>query len=465
MTPTTRSPFSRWTVLSGLAVVYYATAALGLQFAFVHPSATPVWAPTGIALAALLTWGRRVWPAIFVAAFAVNLATEGNVWTSTGIAVGNTLECVLGAYMLRRFARGARTFDDARDVFVFVTLASAPATMLSATLGVGSLAVGGFAPWTDVANIWLIWWLGDFAGAVVVTPLLLTWTRHPDTRWPEHRKLEAIGLALTLLVLGQLVFGGVVPSLGSLVPLEFLSVPVLVWAGVRFTPREAATATLALSAIALRGTLAGLGPFAYAATGESLLLAQSFMVISAATTLVLAAVVAERRKAAAQLLHLSESDGLTGLANYRRLHEVIASEIQRSGRTERPFALLLMDLDDFKSINDRFGHVTGNRALIRVAEALRATCRAVDTPGRFGGDEFAMILPETDASEARAIARRLHDRLSATQEAPALSLSVGIAEYPRDGGSGQALLERADRDLYEVKRDPRTAKGAALVAP
>jgi diguanylate cyclase (GGDEF)-like protein len=436
----------------------------GLQLAYVHPSATPVWAPTGIALAALLTWGRRVWPAIFVAAFAVNLTTEGNVWTSAGIAVGNTLEGVLGAYMLRRFARAARTFDDARDVFVFVTLASGPATMLSATIGVGSLAVGGFVPWADVANVWLTWWLGDFAGAVVVAPLLLTWTRDPDQRWPEHRKLEATGLALTLLVLGQLVFGGVVPSIGSLVPLEFLSVPVLVWAGVRFTPREAATATLALSAIALRGTLAGLGPFAYAAPGESLLLAQSFMVISAATTLVLAAVVAERRKAAAELLQLSESDGLTGLANYRRLHEVIASEIQRSGRTERRFALLLMDLDDFKSINDRFGHVVGNRALIRVANALRATCRAVDTPGRFGGDEFVMILPETDASEARVIAKRLRDRLSATREVPALSLSIGTAEYPRDGGSGQSLLEHADRVLYEMKRDRRGAKRAELVS-
>jgi diguanylate cyclase (GGDEF)-like protein len=314
-----------------------------------------------------------------------------------------------------------------------------------------------------VVSVWLTWWLGDFAGAVVVAPLLLTWTRDRDQRWPERRKLEAMGLAVTLLVLGQLVFGGVVPSVGSLLPLEFLSVPVLVWAGVRFTPREAATATLVLSAIALRGTLAGLGPFAYAAPGESLLLVQAFMVMSAATTLVLAAVVAERRKAAAELLRLSESDGLTGLANYRRLHEVIASEIQRVGRTGRPFALLLMDLDDFKSINDRFGHVVGNRALIRVAEALRSSCRAIDTPGRFGGDEFAMILPETEASEARVIAERLRERLSASDEVPALSLSIGIAEYPRDGHSGQALLERADRSLYEMKRDPRGSTRAELI--
>jgi len=465
MTPNIRSVPNRWTILLGLAVAYYGAAALGLQFAYLHPSATPVWAPTGIALAALLTWGRWVWPGIFVAAFAVNLTTEGNVWTSAGIALGNTLEGIVGAYLLRRFARGTETFDDARDVFVFVTLASGPATMLAATLGVGSLAVGGFAPWADVANIWLTWWLGDFAGAIVVAPLLLTWTLDRQIRWPEDRKLEAVGLAITLLVVGQLVFGGVVPSFGALVPLEFLSVPVLLWAGVRFTPREAATATLALSAIALRGTLVGLGPFAYVAPSESLLLVQSFMVFSAATTLVLAAVVAERRKAAEQLQYLSERDGLTGLANYRRLHEVIGSEIERVGRTERPFALLLMDLDDFKSINDRLGHVTGNRALVRVAEAMSASCRAVDTPGRFGGDEFAMILPETDATEALAVAGRIRDRLSASGEMPALSLSIGIAEYPRDGATSEALLDRADRDLYRMKREPQSTKSAALSAP
>jgi diguanylate cyclase (GGDEF)-like protein len=464
MTPNIRSVPGRWTILVGLALAYYGSAALGLRVAYLHPSATPVWAPTGIALAALLTWGRWVWPAIFVAAFAVNLTTEGNVWTSAGIALGNTLEGVVGAYLLRHFARGTETFDDARDVFVFVTVASGPATMLSATLGVGSLAVGGFAPWADVGNIWLTWWLGDFAGAIVVAPLLLTWLRGPRIGWPEDRRMEAVGLAVTLVVVGQLVFGGVVPSFGALLPLEFLAVPVLLWAGVRFTPREAATATLALSAIALRGTLFGLGPFGYVAPSESLLLVQAFMVFSAATTLVLAAVVAERRKAADQLQHLSESDGLTGLANYRRLHEVIRSEIERVGRTERPFALLLMDLDDFKSINDRLGHVTGNRALVRVAEAMTSSCRAVDTPGRFGGDEFAMILPETDATAALAVAGRIRHRLSDSGEMPALSLSIGIAEYPRDGATSEALLDRADRDLYRMKRGPRSTESAAILA-
>jgi diguanylate cyclase (GGDEF)-like protein len=445
----------KYALLAGLAVAYFVAAWLGLRLASVHPSATPVWAPTGIALAALLTWGRSVWPAIFAAAFAVNLATEGNVASSLGIALGNTLEGVLGAHLLQRFAKRPRRFDDARDVFVFISLVGCVSTPLSATMGVGSLVVTGFAPWNGALSIWMTWWLGDFAGAMIVAPVFLTWARDPSMLWPQERKLEAVALLAMLLVMGQLVFGGLSPGLGAVLPLEFLVVPVLLWAGVRFTPREAATATLLISAMSVRGTLAGLGPFAYTTQGASLILVQSFMVVSAASTLMLAAVVAERRNAALELQRLSESDGLTGLANYRRLYEVIALEIHRYGRTERAFALLLMDLDELKKINDRYGHVVGNRVLVRVADAMRATCRAVDTPSRFGGDEFAVVLPETDFAEAWAVADRVQERLVTSTEEPRVSLSFGVAAYPRDGKTPEALLEHADRALYAMKHYPR----------
>jgi diguanylate cyclase (GGDEF)-like protein len=456
-------PRHRFAVLLGLAVVYYVTAWLGLRVAYVHPSATPVWAPTGIALAALLTWGRSVWPAIFVGAFAVNLSTEGNVATAAGIALGNTLEGLIGAHMLHRLAKRPRMFADARDVFYFVVFAGGLATSVSATLGFLSLLVTGYAAWSDVGLIWLTWWLGDFAGAVIVAPLLLTWARDPSILWPEERKVEAVVLLAALVVMGQLVFGGVLTRMGALLPLEFLVVPVLLWAGVRFTPREAATATFLIAAIALRGTFAGLGPFAHTGPDGALILVQSFMVVSAASTLMLAAVVAERRNATLELQRLSESDGLTGLANYRGLHEMMTLEIHRYGRTNRSFALLLLDLDELKKINDNYGHVTGNRALVRVAEAMRAACRAVDTPGRFGGDEFALILPETDVEEAWAVADRIRERLAATTEEPKVSLSCGVASYPRDGDSPGALIEHADRALYAMKREPRKGPRARPV--
>jgi diguanylate cyclase (GGDEF)-like protein len=448
----TRAGAEHLTVLVGLTVVYYVAATLGLRLASVHPSATPVWAPSGIALAAALVWGGRVWPAIFAGAFLVNLATAGNVVTSAGIAVGNTLEGVLGAYLVRRLAPAAPAFDHTRDVFIFAVVACGSSTMVSATLGVGTLAVAGYAPWHDVGMIWLTWWLGDASGALIVAPALLLWARDRTMPWSRERRIETAALVGGLVTMGQLVFGGVLPSLGSELPLEFLSVPPLLWAAMRFTPREAATATLVLSVIAVRGTLLGLGPFARVGPNDSLLLVQSFMVVSAATTLILAAVASERRRDAAELQRLSDSDGLTGLANYRHFHEALAREVNRFGRTGSPFALLLMDLNGLKSINDRLGHVTGNRALCRVAEAMLESCRVVDLAARFGGDEFAMVLPETNRGEAWAVGARIQRRLAESDEAPPLGLSFGVAEYPHDGETTEALTEQADRVLYAMKR-------------
>ena len=456
----TKAGAKHLSVLVGLAVVYFVAGALGLRLAYLHPSATPVWPPTGIALAALLVWGSRVWPAIFTAAFFLNLATAGTIATSAGIALGNTLEGMLGAYLVRRLAGGRHAFERAKDAVAFAVLAGGLSTAVSATLGVTSLALGGLAPWAEFGAIWLTWWLGDSGGALVVAPVLLLWANHPSLRSRMRRWPERVALLAAVIAMGQLVFGGVFPGTGSELPLEFLCVPVLLWAAMRFPPREAATAILLMSAIAVRGTLLGLGPFSRAGPNESLLLVQSFIVVAAATTLILVAVVAERRRGAEQLQLLSESDGLTGLANFRRLQAVLEREIDRCGRTGRPFAVLLMDLDGLKAINDRHGHLVGNRALCRVADALRAGCRVVDTAARFGGDEFAVALPETDGAEARAVAERVQETLARDGEEPRLTLSFGLAEYPHDGSTPEALLGCADRALYEMKRGGgETAQG------
>src|SRR2546426_12580145 len=284
-------------VILGLAAVYVLAGKLGLLLAFVHASATAVWPPTGIALAAFLLLGYRVWPGIFLGAFLVNLTTAGSVVTTIGIATGNTLEGLAGAYLVNRFAYGVHAFDRPQDVFKFAVLAGLASTTVSPFFGVTSLPLGGYADWAEYGRIWLTWWLGDAGGALIVAPVLLLWGLDTSVRWTLPQVKE-VGLLLVVLVLvGLAVFGGVLPITIETYPLAFLCIPILVWTAFRFGPRETATVTLLLSWIAIWGTLSGFGPFARETQNESLLLLQAFMGITAIMALALAAGATEQRRA------------------------------------------------------------------------------------------------------------------------------------------------------------------------
>lgn len=435
-----------------LAVVYFGTAKLGLRFAFVNPSATPLWAPTGITLAAFLIFGVRIWPGAFLGAFFANLTTAGTVLTSITIATGNTLEGVVGCYLINRFARGSQAFERAQDIFKFAFFAGVVSTAISATIGVTSLSSAGFANWKEFGPIWRTWWFGDGVGAVVVTPLVLLWKENPRLNWTRRQIVELASLFLGLFFTASIVFGGRFHAEVKNYPLEYLSIPFLIWAAFRFGRRKAATATCVLAGIAIWGTMQGFGPFARETLNTSLLLVQSFVGIVAVTSLVLAAEVTERKRADERIQQLVATDPLTGLANYRGLIEAIELEIKRYGRSERPFAILFFDLDELKKVNDTYGHMVGSRALCRVAEVLRVHCRQVDTPARFGGDEFAVVLPETTSAQAQQIAARIRDLIASDGEGPPISASVGSAVFPDDGESIDKLLSAADRALYGMKR-------------
>jgi len=161
--------------------------------------------------------------------------------------------------------------------------------------------------------------------------------------------------------------------------------------------------------------------------------------------------VTEQRTLEDQLRHQALSDSLTGLGNHRRLFEVLHAEICRTKRTGREFSLLLLDLDGLKWINDRFGHQVGSRALCRLAEIVRDCCRSVDTAARHGGDEFALLLPETGPAAAALVGQRICDLLAKDLEEPPLSVSVGVAGYPSDAETIGTLLYAADRALYAMK--------------
>jgi PAS domain S-box-containing protein len=296
--------FRRFRTAAGiliLAAVYFAFGKLGLSLAIVNASASAVWPPSGIALAALILWRRNLWPGVFIGAFLVNITTQGSILMTLGIATGNTLEAVVGAWLIGRYASGRKVLEEARTIFKFVGLA-APSTAISATFGTTSLCLGIPATWSQYGPIWLTWWLGDFVSDLVVAPLLIIWVATPLRR-PQSQQplLECAFLAVALAVVSYVVFGG-----GGLADinsrsLEYLTIPPLLWAAFRFGRHGAITSAFILSGVAVFQTVSGHGPFVTDNPNQSLLLLQAFMGTITLTAVVLASVVSERKAAERRL--------------------------------------------------------------------------------------------------------------------------------------------------------------------
>lgn len=441
---------------AGVAAVCFAAALVNLQPPHTSADLVAVSPSLGVALAALLIFGYEVWPGILLGIFLAGLLRPGFSGAgAAGVATGISLAALAAGHLAKRFAHGKEAFERARDVFKFAPLAGLAAGAVSATIGLTTLTATGLGGWQGYVANWTAWCLCEAAAVLVITPVFLLWWENPEVKWTREQALEMALLFLGLFAAAFAIFDGALPVEFNHYGLEFLCVPFLLWAAFRFGRRETATALFVLAALAAGGLVLGSGPFAWPTGNASLLSFALFTGITAVAVLALAGEISEHRRTQEQLHNLAISDPLTGLANYRQMVEALESEIKRFGRTERPFVLLLLDLDGLKKINDAHGHLTGSRALCRLADMLRLYSREMDTAARYGGDEFVLILPETDAEGARLVAQRITKRLAEDGEEPKLSVSIGTAVCPDDGETIHAILNAADHDLYREKGVPR----------
>jgi len=403
--------------VTAFTLVYVAGAQLGL---WLVPGAqnqvTPVWPPAGIALGVILVFGFRFWPGISIGALAITAFSGLSVKTALGIAVGNTLEAMLAAYLLHRVGAFHRALDRLWDVLAFVAMTSVCAAIVGATIGVASLWWGQVVDRSTAFPTWWTWWLGDGMGMLLVTPLLLTWSRKWRDDWSLDQVMEAAGLLTLLIVLSMLVFGGwVLPPLSY--PPEYLFFPFVAWAALRLGPRGSALTAFAATAITIWDWGNGFGPAAARDDLESLLELLSFLGVLSVTGMTLAAVTSEHRGAEMLLRRRT-----TELAE---LNLALSSEIVQRKRAERlargqteALAKSLVFLATKPDLEKFWGH-----ALKAMVEEMEGT----------GG---ALWFPDYDARGLRLHLECVDGRILAAAESahPAARTSLSFEESPMSLG-------------------------------
>ena len=286
-----------------LCILYVATAKFGLSLDAVHGFAAAVWPPTGIALGALVLGGYRLWPGIALGAFLVNVSAGAPLLVAGGMALGNVLEAVVGTVLLTRVVRFSPSLNRLQDVMGLIVLAAGLSTVISATIGVTSGWLGGIIPAATAWQTWRTWWLGDALGDLIVAPLLFVWSGRGRLSLSPRRVAEAMAVLVCVSALSLAVFGPLLVP--PLVDFPYILFPALIWAAVRLGPQGGVTAIGLVSAIAIWGTIQGVGHVAGPTLHANLLSLQAFMSIVAVTILILSAMTVEHQEAEATRAQLA----------------------------------------------------------------------------------------------------------------------------------------------------------------
>jgi signal transduction histidine kinase len=377
--------------LASLALVYHLAARLGLKMAYVQINTSPVWPPTGIALAALLLFGYNLWPGISLGVLVGSLLTGAPVGVAVGMALGNTLEALVGAYCLKHFIGFHNAMDRIQDV-VGLALCSIFSTALGASIGSMTLLFTGGIAWQAIGNIWITWWIGDLLGALVVAPVLLVWATaasYPATRRMvgEGAVVLALLATVTWYVFGSQAYAGVLHQ-----AMIYVIFPFMIWTALRLGQRGAATAVFLISGIAIWATSQGMGPFSLESKNDSLVLLQTFMGVVSLTSLILAAAATERRKAA-DALHQRVED----LATLNEQNAWLFEEVRQGNQQLHALSQRLMKAQE--------------------EERLHLSRELHDESGQLvAALTMQMGLLERDASQPEALNRHIAELKRATHE-------------------------------------------------
>jgi len=450
-----------------VAILYIIAARIGQIYAISPGNVTPIWIPSGLMIALSLYLGPRIWPGIFIGAF------SGNAWAyfsfeslsvslsaiGAGLfnGIGDVISTLGVARIIFYFAKTDYPVTSIRELAWYIYWGVVCGSLVSAIFGVSGLMIFGFTTVQDMGALLLTWFVGDAVGALIFGPLLLSWL-HPLKQFYRLFYPVLIGLVIYSAAITAIIF-----ELFVLTKLQIffaaLFLPVLLILMINYSQRTVFTIQASVSAIAIYATAEGLGPFSSGTGQGELIYLQIFIAIFSLIIYAIAIITCEKQqseveltKQKAELEKLYRQDALTGIWNRYRIKEFMEHELALFERNQRPFGVILIDIDNFKSINDDYGHLTGDRILVQVSELISKHIRQIDLFGRWGGEEFVIIVSETDKPSIMTLAEKLrtgieHHEFDIKRKVT-ISLGVSLA---RPGDSELKLLDRVDEGLYQSK--------------
>lgn len=435
-----------------VALAYLAAANLSIGLAIPPGYASPVWPPSGIALAAVLLLGTRVWPALWLGAAIANIAVEASFLTATFIATGNTLEAIAACALIRRHAVDPGRFERIEQVFKFIIFCALAAS-IAASSAMLPLAIGHSLSWAAGLRNWWTWWQGDMTGMIICVPLLLSLARGAADEWPIGKKLEAGLFALALLATAAAITAGKGTHFAPFA-LTFVALPFIIWAAIRFGQREVTAVIAVVSAVAVSYVLDRSDLFPTLRLNELLLMFLAFIGIVVTTGLVLVAALTESRRALEDLTH---HDPVTGLPNLALFRDRLAQVLKVAEKSGAKVAVAVMGIDRFKAVNDALGWQAGDEVLSQIARHLSRDVGKGGIVARLNGVQFAIA--GYGIEDERAAARVIEKRLARWFGSPfvvgqgelRLTARMGLAFSPEDGVEPDTLLLNAEAALKKAK--------------
>ncbi len=450
-----------------VAIGYIAFARVGQVFAIMPANITPVWIPSGLFLALALHLGPKIWLGVFLG------AALGNVWayftfeslgaSLAAIAAGllngvGDVICIVGMAQIILALTGTRyPITSLQQFSTLVLFGVFIGPFCSALFGVTGLVICGFLPASEFGYAFSTWLIGDGVGALLFAPLLLSWLRKPAFK-QRHALPVMLGTMVFFALFTAVVFDALVIHHWWIIAGSML-VPVFFMLMVHYGQRAVFSVQVVVATVAVYATYRGSGPFSFGEANLQMLQLQLYVAVFSLVLYVIAVLARQQQvfkevllERKAELERLYRLDALTGLWNRYRIQEFLEHEVNRFNRERKPFAVTIIDLDDFKEVNDQFGHLCGDKVLIELSELVKKEIRKDDLFGRWGGEEFIIVSADPDQASAHTLADKVRLMIARHdfQIGRPITVSLGYT-LAREGDTGLTILDRADHALYQAK--------------